>query len=148
MAARVAIVGRRGGGGAVASARPPLGLAAGSSSLWLARHSLCLGSSSPFLWGAFRHDGGVGRPTGKTQVAKARLFPVRSHRLGSTWRPTGGATNHGGKGFRAKVITLSDVVTLLRALLRFPSSLGKELWRRDPREGVVLESCAMVLLLA
>uniref|UniRef100_A0A0E0J6P3 Uncharacterized protein n=1 Tax=Oryza nivara TaxID=4536 RepID=A0A0E0J6P3_ORYNI len=34
--------------------------------------------------------GGDGRPTGKTQVAKARLFPVRSHRPDSTWRPTGG----------------------------------------------------------
>uniref|UniRef100_A0A0D3GUD5 Uncharacterized protein n=1 Tax=Oryza barthii TaxID=65489 RepID=A0A0D3GUD5_9ORYZ len=48
------------------------------------------------------------------------------------------------------------MVTILRALLRYPSSLGKELWvktlssfwtdddgvfrRRDPREGVVLES--------
>lgn len=42
----------------------------------------------PSLWGAFRHDGGDGRPTGKTQVAKAR-FPIRSHRLDSTWRPAG-----------------------------------------------------------
>jgi hypothetical protein len=51
------------------------------------------------------------------------------------------------------VTTLSDVVILLRALLRYPSSLGKEFWvktlsslwmdddgvirRRDLREGVV-----------
>ncbi|BAT12370.1 Os11g0111101, partial [Oryza sativa Japonica Group] len=54
------------------------------------------------------------------------------------------------------VTSSSGVVTLLRALLRYPSSLGKELWvktlsslwmddsgvfwRRDPREGVILES--------
>nr|BAG95178.1 unnamed protein product [Oryza sativa Japonica Group] len=58
--------------------------------------------------------------------------------------------------FGPTVTSPSDVVTLLRALLRYPSSLGKELWvktlsslwidddgvfwRRDPREGVILES--------
>lgn len=96
-AAWVAVGGQRGGGGAVASARPPLGLAAvwsalaaGSSFPWLARRSLCSKSSSPSLWGASRHGEGVGRSTRKTQVAKARLFPVRSHRSDSTWRLKGG----------------------------------------------------------
>uniref|UniRef100_A0A0E0CKQ6 Uncharacterized protein n=1 Tax=Oryza meridionalis TaxID=40149 RepID=A0A0E0CKQ6_9ORYZ len=65
-------------------------LAVGSSFLWLARRPLCSGNFSPSLWGASRHGGGVGQPTGKTQVAKARLFPVRFHRSDSTWRPTGG----------------------------------------------------------
>uniref|UniRef100_A0A0E0FQS9 Uncharacterized protein n=1 Tax=Oryza nivara TaxID=4536 RepID=A0A0E0FQS9_ORYNI len=83
--------------GAVASARPPLGLAAvwsalaaGSSFPWLARRSLCSKSSSPSLWGASRHGEGVGRSTRKTQVAKARLFSVLSHRSDSTWRLKGG----------------------------------------------------------
>uniref|UniRef100_A0A0E0EDL3 Uncharacterized protein n=1 Tax=Oryza meridionalis TaxID=40149 RepID=A0A0E0EDL3_9ORYZ len=39
---------------------------------------------------AFRHGGGVGQHTRKTQVTKTRLFPFRSRRLDSTWRSTGG----------------------------------------------------------
>uniref|UniRef100_A0A0D9ZYJ7 Uncharacterized protein n=1 Tax=Oryza glumipatula TaxID=40148 RepID=A0A0D9ZYJ7_9ORYZ len=38
--------------------------------------------------GWWRESQSSGGPTGKTQVAKAR-FPIRSHRLDSTWRPAG-----------------------------------------------------------